>query len=252
MEEVKAKFPYRTTTRKRLHEVMEMEEYKPEPARYSDPTQTLPEAPPPLCACNEEVCEACTRSEAWWDNLAEATDDLILCSNVHTCRRPEAGTDFPKTVKPGAKVKREGRGCLRKDGTCSSRFPREVFMKTEVDPEDGYINIKKLEPMLNTVTPDLIYLLRCNTDVTSLLFGTSIKAVVAYVSDYINKSSLKIYHMFDSVNSILKRQTIELGGAPNHKNNCRKMLMQMVNSLTSKLQIGSPMASLYLLKNPDH
>ncbi|KAJ7106603.1 hypothetical protein C8R44DRAFT_638319, partial [Mycena epipterygia] len=26
----------------------------------------------------------------------------------------------------------------------------------------------------------------------------------------------------------------------------------MVNSLTSKLQIGSPMASLYLLDNPDH
>lgn len=29
------------------------------------------------------------------------------------------------------------------------------------------------------------------------------------------------------------------------------MIMQMVNSLTSKLQIGSPMASLYLLGNPD-
>ncbi|KAJ7321529.1 hypothetical protein DFH08DRAFT_647070, partial [Mycena albidolilacea] len=29
-------------------------------------------------------------------------------------------------------------------------------------------------------------------------------------------------------------------------------LMQMVNSLTSNLQIGSPMASLYLLKHPDH
>ncbi|KAJ7111112.1 hypothetical protein C8R44DRAFT_530341, partial [Mycena epipterygia] len=28
-------------------------------------------------------------------------------------------------------------------------------------------------------------------------------------------------------------------------------IMQMVNSLTSKLQIGSPMASLYLLENPD-
>ncbi|KAJ7849017.1 hypothetical protein B0H13DRAFT_1645298 [Mycena leptocephala] len=26
----------------------------------------------------------------------------------------------------------------------------------------------------------------------------------------------------------------------------------MVNSLTSKLQIGSPMACLYLLENPDH
>ncbi|KAJ7080290.1 hypothetical protein C8R43DRAFT_837715, partial [Mycena crocata] len=30
------------------------------------------------------------------------------------------------------------------------------------------------------------------------------------------------------------------------------LIMQMVNSLTSKLQIGSPMASLYLLGNPDH
>ncbi|KAJ7088934.1 hypothetical protein C8R44DRAFT_649179, partial [Mycena epipterygia] len=30
------------------------------------------------------------------------------------------------------------------------------------------------------------------------------------------------------------------------------MIMQMVNSLTSKLQIGSPMASLYLLDNLDH
>ncbi|KAJ7201451.1 hypothetical protein C8J57DRAFT_981814, partial [Mycena rebaudengoi] len=30
------------------------------------------------------------------------------------------------------------------------------------------------------------------------------------------------------------------------------LVMQMVNSLSSKLQIGSPMASMYLLGNPDH
>ena len=30
------------------------------------------------------------------------------------------------------------------------------------------------------------------------------------------------------------------------------MLTQIVNNLTSKLEIGSPMASMYLLKNPDH
>ncbi|KAF8167001.1 hypothetical protein K438DRAFT_1492310, partial [Mycena galopus ATCC 62051] len=29
-------------------------------------------------------------------------------------------------------------------------------------------------------------------------------------------------------------------------------ITQMVNSLTSKLQIGSPMACFYLLENPDH
>jgi hypothetical protein len=217
MAEIKAKVPYRTTTRTGLHDVIESEEYNPSPVEYSDPTQTLPEAPPPLCDCDEEMCEACAWSESWWCNLAEVTDDLVLRSNVHTCKRPEAGTDYSRKLEPGAKIKREVRGCLRKDGTCSARFPRDVFVKTEVDLEDGYINIKKLEPMINTITPDLTYLLRCNTDVTSLLSGTSIKAVVAYVSEYITKSSLKIYHMFESVNSVLKRQTIEIGGNPNQK-----------------------------------
>ncbi|KAJ7862556.1 hypothetical protein B0H13DRAFT_1638610 [Mycena leptocephala] len=156
MADVKAKVPYRTTVRKGLHEVIEMEEYKPNPVRYSDPTQNMPDAPPPLCGCGEELCEVCAQSVAWWHNLAEVTDDLILRSNVHTCRRPVEGTDFTKSLAP---LKREVKGCLRKDSTCSARFPRDVFMKTEIDPEDGYINIKKLEPMLNTMTPDLTYLM---------------------------------------------------------------------------------------------
>ncbi|KAJ7305398.1 hypothetical protein DFH08DRAFT_646198, partial [Mycena albidolilacea] len=177
MEEVKAKVPYHSTARKGLHDVIDHEEYKPVPVRYSDPTQTMPIPPPPLCDCDNAMCEACAQSTEWWANLSEITDNLILRSNVHSCRRP--------------------------DGTCSARFPRDIFTKTEVDPEDGSINIKKLEPMLNCVTPDLTYCLRCNTDVTSLLSGTSVKAVVAYISDYITKSSLKMYHMFDSVRAVL-------------------------------------------------
>ncbi|KAJ7444280.1 hypothetical protein B0H11DRAFT_1609199, partial [Mycena galericulata] len=73
------------------------------------------------------------------------------------------------------------RGCLRKDGTCASRFPRDVFAKAEVDSSDGSINVKHLEPMINTVTPVVTYTLRCNTDVTSLLSGTAIKHCVQRV-----------------------------------------------------------------------
>ncbi|KAJ7697000.1 hypothetical protein B0H17DRAFT_867553, partial [Mycena rosella] len=43
-----------------------------------------------------------------------------------------------------------------------------------------------------------------------------------------------------------------IGGTERGKENSRVLIMQMVNSLTSKLQIGSPMAALYLLGNPDH
>ncbi|KAJ7304712.1 hypothetical protein DFH08DRAFT_721486, partial [Mycena albidolilacea] len=149
-------------------------------------------------------------------------------------------------------MRNEVKGCLRKDESCLARFPRNLYMKTEVDPNNGSIQVKKLEPMISCVTPDVTYCLRCNTDVTSLLSGTSIKAVVAYISDYVTKSSLKIYHMFQTVKAVLDNNTENIGSSKTGRANSRVMIMQMVNSLTSKLQIGSPMASLYLLGNPDH
>ncbi|KAJ7697001.1 hypothetical protein B0H17DRAFT_928751, partial [Mycena rosella] len=146
-----------------------------------NPTQVLPKPPPPLCLdCTKELCTNCGNLKNWWTEYEETVDDLILRSNVHTC-------------------------CLRKDKTCSARFPRDVYMKTEVDPADGSINVKKQEFMINCVTPDVTYCIRCNTDVTSLLSGTSIKAVVAYISDYVTKASLKIYHIFDTVKEVLSK-----------------------------------------------
>ncbi|KAJ7710908.1 hypothetical protein B0H17DRAFT_1123991 [Mycena rosella] len=106
--------------------------------------------------------------------------------------------------------------------------------------------------MINCVTPDVTYCIRCNTDVTSLLSGTSIKAVVTYISDYVAKKSLKIYHIFDTVTDVLNKNPVKIGGTERGKENSRVLIMQMVNSLTSKLQIGSRMAALYLLGNPDH
>ncbi|KAJ7834476.1 hypothetical protein B0H14DRAFT_2262146, partial [Mycena olivaceomarginata] len=154
---------------------------------YTDPTQTIPQAPPPLsddwADCENLDCNDCESSSRWRDQYREAVDDLILRSNVHDCRR-----------------------CLCKDGTCRSRFPRDIFMQTEVDPADGYIYMRKREAMINTVMPVVTYTVRCNTDVTSLLSGTSIKAVVAYISDYITKQSLKIYHMFDTVKNVINKQ----------------------------------------------
>ncbi|KAJ7826027.1 hypothetical protein B0H13DRAFT_1508041, partial [Mycena leptocephala] len=60
-----------------------------------------------------------------------------------------------------------------------------------------------------------------NTDVTSLLSGTSINAVVAYISDYISKASLNIYHIFDTVKDVLNHNTVYPGGTLRGKENTR-------------------------------
>ncbi len=84
-------------------------------------------------------------------------------------------------------------------GKCKARFPRATAPATTVDPETGYLTLKKIELWINTFTPIVTYLYHCNTDITSLLSGTAIKGVVLYISDYIMKTSLKTHTIFESI-----------------------------------------------------
>jgi hypothetical protein len=224
---------------------------------YKNPTETLPVSPPPPCNQNEcGRCESCQAISSWENQFKGTVDDILFRSNVHKCsgspkqyKKKQTKYEQKNTVNKYQPVT----GCLsNKWGKCKARFPRKVFEQTEVDMESGALNIKKGEAMLNTVTAEVTYLIRSNLDVTSLLSGTAIKAVVAYVSDYISKPSLKTYLIFEAVKSVFDRNSEMLGGSLDRKEKARRLLTQIVNSLTSKLEIGGPMASMYLLGNPDH
>src|SRR5258708_18578695 len=205
---------------------------------------TLPDAPPESIDCDCNKCESCKNIANWQQNFNNTVDDLVLRSNVHKCC-----TSIPADEK---KQKKERRGCINKHGNCKARFPRQIFDKTEVDPKTGALNIKKGERWMNTLTPIVTYLLRCNSDVTSLLSGTAIKAIVAYISDYVTKPGLKTYTIFDTIRSVFDKSSEMLGGTQKRKDKARSLLTKIVNAFTAKLEIGGPMASLYLLGNPDH
>ncbi|KAJ6622053.1 hypothetical protein B0H10DRAFT_1788709 [Mycena sp. CBHHK59/15] len=146
MTEIKAKVPYFYQASKGIHDIITDEVPLSIPHKYTDPTQTLPKGPPPLCEdCANLNCSNCAALMGWWGEYRETVDDLILRSNVHTCQNTVPRTDLSKPLKPGAKIKHEVKGCTRKDGSCSARFPWDLFMTTEVDQLDGYINVKKLQ-----------------------------------------------------------------------------------------------------------
>ncbi|KAJ7720723.1 hypothetical protein B0H16DRAFT_1335940, partial [Mycena metata] len=105
---------------------------------------------------------------------------------------------------------------------------------------------------MNTVNPTLTFLNRCNSDVTSLLSGTAIKAVVSYVSDYISKISLKSFQLFASLYDVFTDKSERSNGDAKEELTARDLMRKMVNSLSSKMEIGSPMASMYLLGFKDH
>ncbi|KZP22504.1 hypothetical protein FIBSPDRAFT_739008, partial [Athelia psychrophila] len=152
---------------------------------YSNPMENLPAEPPALCDHDpDENCEKCGMRDAWWRNYETTVDDILFKANMHTCR-----------------VNR----CYPTGGHCKARFPRDTFASTMLDPETGALNMKKGESHMNTFSYVIAYLLRCNHDVTSLLSGTALKAVVAYVTEYVTKSGLKTYQIFDVIKSVFDR-----------------------------------------------
>jgi hypothetical protein len=218
-------------------------------ASYIDPTTTLPVPPPNPCRKHidnfDNSCPNCTALSEWIKNYGDVVDDLLLRSNVHNCNKG--------TRKDGSRKKKaEYAACMdNKWGKCKARFPRMTVLKSYID-ETGAIVMKKLEPWINTFTPLVTYLLRCNTDVTSLSSGTAIKGVIMYVADYIVKSPLKTHVIFDSIRTVFQKNGEMMGGNLPTKEKARRFMTKVANLLSAKAEMGAPMIAMYLLGNPDH
>lgn len=112
--------------------------------------------------------------------------------------------------------------------------------------------MKKCKTWLNTFSYLVTYLFQCNTDITSLRSGMAIKGVLLYVSNYVTKLPLKTHVIFDTVCSVFEKNSEMVGGSDTRKEKAHKLMMKIVNSLSTKMEMGSPMISMYLLGNPDH
>src|ERR1700678_3111244 len=223
-----------------------------EDQEYLDPTQTLPVPPPPPCQTHLELdvpkdssCDQCNALLQWNDAYCNDVDDLLLRSNVHSCNRGVKKDGTRKKNKTYA-------GCMdNKLGKCKARFPRNTAHESSID-ETGAITLKKNEAWINTFTHLVTFLLRCNTDVTSLASGTAIKWVSMYVSDYITKTALKTHVIFDSIRTVFQKNGEMIGGTLPQKEKAQRFMTKIANLLSAKAEMGAPMISMYLLRNPDH
>ena len=217
---------------------------------YTDPTQSLPKPPPKECTIHlgvttEVECKPCVALLEWKKQYDRTTDDLLFRSNVHSCNRGIRKDGTRKKNKASA-------GCMdNKWGKCRARFPRLTALKSFVD-EVGAITMRKLEAWINTFTPLVTYIFRCNTDVTCLSSGTAIKGVAMYVSDYITKSTLKTHVIFNTITTVFQKNGDIIGGTLPVKEKARKFMTKVANLLSAKAEMGAPMIAMYLLGNPDH
>jgi hypothetical protein len=176
----------------------------------------------------------------------QTVNDLLTKSNVHTCNRNK-NKDGSIHKKPAYTGYMDN-----KWGKCKARFPHPLFQETQIDKDTGYLSLKKKVPWLNMFTPVLTYIFCCNTDVTSLSSGTAIKAVILYVSDYIAKPPLKMHIIFEAIKSIFTRNMELVNESLPNREKTRRLMSEVVNSLSAKMEMGAVIISMYLLGNPDY
>ncbi|KAF5337331.1 hypothetical protein D9611_002867 [Ephemerocybe angulata] len=191
-------------------------------------------------------CGHCTERSNWWEYFLTRFDGVLLRSNVHSCDRNinKDGTTNANQTYISCRD--------NKYKKCRARFPRPVHEETKVDASTGALVMKKGEPWINFVTRTASVVLGCNTDTTSLLSGTSVKAVIVYVTDYITKPGLKTHVMFDAIQTIISKNTELITGDLKAKERARQLMTRIINLISAKMELGAPMISLYLLGNPDH
>ena len=195
-----------------------------------DPTKMIPVPPSTFCVCSGP-CVNKDCHEKWQAHFKTTTNEIIYRSNRHSCRMG---------------------GCkAHPNALCKARFPRPCLEETIVDSQ-GHVEVKHFEAWLNTFCCVLSYLIRCNSDITSLLSGTSIKAIIAYITDYITKTPLKSHVMFDIIQGVLQRSAEVTSGNKSGSEKARKLMVQITNAFMSHLELGAPFAATYLLGLPDH
>ena len=66
------------------------------------------------------------------------------------------------------------------------------------------------------------------------------------------KDTIKTHVMFQAVQQVFERNTELIGSVKTKKDKAPSLITKIVNALTAASEIGGPMASMYLLKHPDH
>ena len=186
----------------------------------TDPSLQLPTPPPLDCSPEEFV--------SFLDSVLGVVDRLALRNHLHVC----------------------GVHCQRY-GECRARFPRTTIQDSFFD-EQGALHLKHKESMMNVFNFILTYLIRSNTDVTCLLSGTQVRAIIGYVTDYVTKSQLKTYTLLDTMRSVLDKHGEVVKDIGDNAIAARMLLVKTLNALHAKLETGGPMICASLLGNPDH
>jgi hypothetical protein len=137
---------------------------------------------------------------------------------------------------------------------CRMRMPRKLVAISTIDPDTGYISMRRSAEWVNNFNEYLIAACRSNMDIKFIWSGSDAKALVYYITDYVTKMSLSFHDTFALVqNSITSfKNSMHQSNSDNAIEKSRRLVLRCYNSLASQQELSGVQVASYLMNWEDH
>ncbi|KAF8332954.1 hypothetical protein F5887DRAFT_823370, partial [Amanita rubescens] len=129
--------------------------------------------------------------------------------------------------------------------------------ETIVDYETGEIHYQQLDGLINNYNETIIEALRCNMDIKFIGSGTSAKAILYYITDYISKSQLRMHVVYNALEIAINKLQNPLrgiapaGGSQEEQNRAYSILRKAANSIIALQELSAQQVALFALRGAD-
>ena len=129
---------------------------------------------------------------------------------------------------------------------------KNYMARSFVDDATGDVNLQYLDGMVNRYNPTILECIHCNMDIQFVGSGSSAKAVLYYITDYITKTQLKVHVAYSALDITVSRLG-EYDSAVDDFRTCTKCLLQKCTySMLSHQELSAQQILSYLLEQGDH
>ncbi|EPQ49887.1 hypothetical protein GLOTRDRAFT_11004, partial [Gloeophyllum trabeum ATCC 11539] len=124
--------------------------------------------------------------------------------------------------------------------------------ESSVDHETGEINLRCLDGLVNNFNATILEAIRCNMDIKFIGSGSSAKAVLYYITDYITKSQLKTHVAFATLELAVKKLNDVNPADDSATVRAKRLLQKCAHAMISHQELSAPQVCSYLMGFQDH
>ncbi|THU80765.1 hypothetical protein K435DRAFT_695015, partial [Dendrothele bispora CBS 962.96] len=166
-------------------------------------------------------------------DLSQLVYKTQLHIHSHTCYKYWKGGSAPKT-------------CRFELDQSNSRE------NTTVDTTTGELTLRQLNGLVNPYNPTILSALRCNMDIKFIGSGTSAKAILYYITDYITKSQLKAHIAFGALDVAIKKVGVYKREESSIAERGKQLLNKCAYAMLSHQELSAQQVASFLMDYGDY